>query len=68
MAGILLPDMGVCHTWYEVPFGQGNVRMVDVRGNPVNSVVSADIPAPSSRLHLRRLRHPRTPSAPLAAT
>jgi hypothetical protein len=39
-------DMGVCHTWYEVPFGQGNVRMVDVRGNPVNSFVSADIPAP----------------------
>jgi hypothetical protein len=39
-------DMGVCHTWYEVPFGQGNVRMVDVRGNPMSSFVSADIPAP----------------------
>jgi hypothetical protein len=39
-------DMGVCHTWYEVPFGQGNVRMNDVHGNPVSSFVSADIPAP----------------------
>ena len=39
-------DMGVCHTWYEVPFGQGNVRMVDIHGNPLNSFVSADIPAP----------------------
>jgi hypothetical protein len=38
--------MGVCHTWYEVPFGQGNVRMVDTHGNPVNSFVSADTPAP----------------------
>jgi hypothetical protein len=39
-------DMGVCHTWYEVPFGQGNVRMVSVQGTPVSSFVSADIPAP----------------------
>ena len=39
-------DMGVCHTWYEVPIGQGNVRMNDVQGNPLASFVSADIPAP----------------------
>ena len=39
-------DMGVCHTWYTVPFGQGNVRMVDLHGNPLDSFISADIPAP----------------------
>ncbi|MUL62942.1 hypothetical protein BOO86_00580 [Mycobacterium sp. CBMA 234] len=39
-------DMSVCHTWYEVPFGQGNVRMVDLKGNTMSSFISADIPAP----------------------
>jgi hypothetical protein len=39
-------DMGVCHTWYTVPFGQGNVRMVDLNGDPLDSFISADIPAP----------------------
>jgi hypothetical protein len=39
-------DMGVCHTWYTVPFGQGNVRMLDLEGNPLDSFISADIPAP----------------------
>jgi hypothetical protein len=39
-------NMGVCHTWYIVPPGTGNVRMNDVHGNPNNSFVSADIPAP----------------------
>ncbi|HEV7419759.1 MAG TPA: hypothetical protein VGO30_07930 [Mycobacterium sp.] len=39
-------DMGVCHTWYTVPFGQGNVRMVDLHGNPLDSFISADLPAP----------------------
>ena len=39
-------DMGVCHTWYEVPFGQGNVRMVSVQGNTLPSFISADIPPP----------------------
>lgn len=39
-------NMSVCHTWYEVPFGQGNVRMVDVHGQPLESFISADIPAP----------------------
>ncbi len=39
-------DMGACHTWYIVPFGQGNVRMVDLQGNPLDSFIAADIPAP----------------------
>lgn len=39
-------DMGVCHTWYIVPFGQGNVRMVDLKGNALDSFISADGPAP----------------------
>ncbi|UMB70462.1 hypothetical protein [Mycobacterium paraterrae] len=39
-------NMGVCHTWYEVPFGKGNVRIVDLHGNPLDSFISADIPAP----------------------
>ncbi|WP_101947802.1 hypothetical protein [Mycobacterium sp. 3519A] len=39
-------DMKMCHTWYTVPFGQGNVRMVDLQGNPLDSFISADIPAP----------------------
>jgi hypothetical protein len=39
-------DMSVCHTWYIVPFGQGNVRMVDLKGNPLDSFISADGPAP----------------------
>jgi hypothetical protein len=39
-------DMGVCHTWYMVPFGQGNVRMVSIQGESLDSFISADIPAP----------------------
>jgi hypothetical protein len=39
-------DTSLCHTWYEVPFGQGNVQMVDVHGNPLASFVSADSAAP----------------------
>ena len=39
-------DMSVCHTWYYVPFGQGNVRMVDLKGNPLDSFIYADGPAP----------------------
>ncbi len=39
-------DMGACHTWYIVPFGQGNVRMVDLQGQPLDSFISADGPAP----------------------
>jgi len=39
-------DMGVCHTWYIVPFGKGNVRMVDLQGDPLDSFIYADGPAP----------------------
>lgn len=39
-------DMSVCHTWYMVPVGQGNVRMNSVQGTPVGSFVSADAPPP----------------------
>ena len=39
-------DMKMCHTWYTVPFGQGNVRMVDLKGDPLDSFISADIAAP----------------------
>jgi hypothetical protein len=40
-------DESVCHTWYMVPAGTGNVLMVDLQGNPVDSWISADIPAPA---------------------
>ena len=39
-------DMGVCHTYSFVPFGQGNVPMADVQGNPQSSYVWADTPPP----------------------
>lgn len=39
-------DMTVCHTYYVVPSGTGNVAMVDLQGRPMDSFVSADIPAP----------------------
>jgi hypothetical protein len=39
--------VAVCHTWYIVPFGQGNVRMVDLKGGPLESFVAADGRAPT---------------------
>jgi hypothetical protein len=39
-------DMTVCHVYYIVPSGTGNVTMVDLQGKPIDSFVSADIPAP----------------------
>jgi hypothetical protein len=36
-------NMGVCHTWYIVPVGKGNVRFA---GSTDGSFVSADGPAP----------------------
>jgi hypothetical protein len=39
-------DMRVCHTWYYVPFGKGNVRMVDLKGNALDSFIAADGPPP----------------------
>lgn len=34
-------DMNVCHTWYMVPPGTGNVTMVDLNGNPLDSFIYA---------------------------
>jgi hypothetical protein len=36
-------NMGVCHVWYTVPVGQGNVRFA---GSTNGSFVLADVPAP----------------------
>ena len=36
-------NMGVCHTWYMVPIGRGNVRL---GGSTNDSFVLADVPAP----------------------
>ncbi len=38
--------MGVCHTWYIVPMGQGNVRF---GGTTNGSFVAADVPAAGFR-------------------
>jgi hypothetical protein len=56
-------DMGVCHTWYLVPVGQGNVRFA---GSTDGSFVSADIPAPIFTPAPPPPPPPRTRSAPLA--
>jgi hypothetical protein len=39
-------DMNVCHTWYMVPSGTGNVTMVDLQGNKLDSFILADAPPP----------------------
>ncbi|MFG1929244.1 hypothetical protein ACGFK1_01115 [Mycobacterium sp. NPDC048908] len=39
-------DMNLCHTWYAVPSGQGNVKMVALSGDPIDSWILADAPAP----------------------
>jgi hypothetical protein len=40
-------DMNVCHTWYAVPFGQGNVQKKYVDGTmSTESDILADAPAP----------------------
>ena len=39
-------DMNVCHTWYMVPPGTGNVTMVDLKGNPLDSFIYAGDPPP----------------------
>ncbi|TRW81534.1 hypothetical protein FK535_16765 [Mycolicibacterium sp. 018/SC-01/001] len=39
-------DMNVCHTWYIVPFGKGNVTMVALNGEHLDSWIYADGPAP----------------------
>jgi len=50
-------DMNGCHTWFMTPTGTGNVRMVDLQGSPLDSFISADIPAP--------ILTPPPPPAPL---
>lgn len=37
----------VCHTWYTVPSGQGNVMVLDRDGNPMNVGIWADAPPPT---------------------
>ena len=37
-------DMTVCHTWYFVGMGTGNVEMVGLQGEHIDSWISADIP------------------------
>jgi hypothetical protein len=39
-------DMNVCHTYYFVPAGTGNVPMVYANGSTMDSFISADIPQP----------------------
>ncbi len=39
-------DMTVCHTWYFVGMGTGNVEMVGLQGEHIDSWISADIPPP----------------------
>jgi hypothetical protein len=39
-------NMNVCHTWYNVPSGQGNVKMVALNGDSIDSWIFADGPAP----------------------
>ena len=39
-------DMGACHTYYFVPFGQGNVPLADLQGNPRESWIWADTAPP----------------------
>jgi hypothetical protein len=39
-------DMGVCHTYFNVKLGTGNVRMVGLNGDPMDSWLSADVPPP----------------------
>lgn len=40
-------DPNVCHTWYTVPFGMGNVPIYDLQGNAMRSPILADVPAPT---------------------
>jgi len=39
-------DMNVCHNWFMVPFGKGNVSMVYPDGTKADSFISADIAPP----------------------
>jgi hypothetical protein len=45
-AGPMGWDPNVCHTFWYVPFGKGNVPLFDLKGNPMDSYVWADSPPP----------------------
>jgi len=45
-AGPMGWDPNVCHTFWYVPFGKGNVALFDLKGNPMDSYVWADSPPP----------------------
>lgn len=40
-------DNSVCHTWYTVPFGMGNVPILDLKGQAMASPILADVPPPT---------------------
>lgn len=40
-------DPTVCHVWYTVPSGMGNVMVLDRDGNPMNVGILADVPPPT---------------------
>jgi hypothetical protein len=56
-------DMDVCHTYSFVPFGQGNVPMADLQGNPRESWIWADTPPPPP-INPPLPLPPRPPSCP----
>ena len=39
-------DMNVCHTWFYVPMGTGNVKLAGLDGSEVPSWISADTAPP----------------------
>lgn len=54
-------DMSVCHTYFTVPFGQGNVRMVYPDGTAADSFISADITPPELTPSVPQPLPPGTP-------
>jgi hypothetical protein len=54
-------DMSVCHTYFTVPFGQGNVPMIYPDGTAANSFISADIQPPELTAPPPRPLPPGTP-------
>ncbi|MGK2867097.1 MAG: hypothetical protein ACSLFA_10745 [Mycobacterium sp.] len=54
-------DMSVCHAYFTVPFGQGNVSMVYPDGTAADSFISADIQPPELTPSAPRPLPPGTP-------
>lgn len=54
-------DMSVCHSYFTVPFGQGNVKMVYPDGTAADSFISADITPPELTPPAPRPLPPGTP-------